>query len=62
MSEHLPDFGFEPDDDGFVEFMTVQSDFVVTNFQEYMLFMRKLVEIAEDNPDIMPIYRPGNGQ
>lgn len=58
--EHTPDFGFGSDNEGFVNFMTVESDFTIHNFEEYMAFMHQLVRIAEDNPGIMPIYRPGH--
>lgn len=53
-----PDFGFEPNEDGQIEFMTVHSDFEIHNFEEYMLFFKQLVELATLNAGIMPIYRP----
>lgn len=55
MSESLPDFGFGHDEDGCIQFMTVRTEFVPTNFQEYMGWFVALVQIAENNPGYMPI-------
>lgn len=51
-------FGYEPDDNGDIQFRTVYSDFIIHNFEEYMHFVHILMtEVAE--PNVMPIYRAG---
>lgn len=60
MERAPDDFGYEPDDNGDVHFLTVESDFVIHDFNEYMAFMAKLVQIAEQNEGVMPVYRPRN--
>jgi len=52
MSEY---FGFEPDDNGDINFMTVSTEHPIHNFEEYMEFFKAFVQLAEDNPGIMPI-------
>lgn len=48
-------FGFEPDENGDINFMTVGTEFQVTCFAEYMEWFAALVQLANDNPGIMPI-------
>lgn len=49
-------FGFEPDENGNIEFMTVETDVVVHNFVEYMELFKALVQVAEDYDNrFMPI-------
>ena len=50
MSEN---FGYEPDEHGDLEFMTVRAEFIATNFAEYTMLFTKLVELAE--PNVMPV-------
>ena len=54
MSEN-PTFGFEPDEDGMINFMTVQLECEVNNFQDYMEVFKALVQLSLDNAGIMPI-------
>ena len=54
MSEN-PTFGFEPDDDGMINFMTVQLECDVSCFAEYMEVFDALVRLSIDNAGIMPI-------
>ena len=48
-------FGFEPDENGDIQFMTVTTDFPITCFAEYMEWFSALVQLAQDNEGIMPI-------
>jgi len=52
MSEN---FGFKPDENGDINFMTVSTEHPIHNFEEYMEFFEAFVQLAEDNPGIMPI-------
>ncbi len=48
-------FGFMPDKDGNINFMTIQTEFVVTNFEQWNELFAALVQVAYDNPGFMPI-------
>ena len=48
-------FGFELDDNGDLNFMTVQLESEVNNFKDYMEVFSALVQIAMDNVGYMPI-------
>lgn len=49
------DFGFEPDAEGFVQFMTIQLQTEVHCFAEYMEVFDAMVELAMQNAGVMPI-------
>lgn len=48
-------FGFEPDEDGNINFLTIQSDYKPTSFEEYQELFAELVKVAVVNPGYMPI-------
>lgn len=48
-------FGFMPDKDGNINFMTIQTEFIVTNFEQWTELFSELVKVAYDNPGFMPI-------
>lgn len=48
-------FGFEPDDDGMINFITIQTEFIVHNFEQWTELFSELVKVAYDNPGFMPI-------
>lgn len=48
-------FGFVPDENGDINFVTLETEFVMTNFEEYMEWFAALVQVAYDNPGFMPI-------
>lgn len=48
-------FGFVPDENGDINFLTIQSEFIATNFHEYGEWFKALVQVAYDNPGYMPI-------
>lgn len=48
-------FGFEPDENGDIRFITIQTEFDITCFPEYMEWFAALVQVAYDNPGYMPI-------
>lgn len=52
---HMKPFGFEPNEEGDLEFMTVNTDFEINSFEDYQQVMHYLVQIALDNPGVMPI-------
>lgn len=55
-------FGFEPDEDGLINFITIQSEFDITSFEAYMEWFSALVQVAYDNPGYMPIVTFPNGE
>lgn len=55
MSERQYNFGFDADKDGNVNFITIQTEFNITCFPEYMEWFAALVQVAYDNPGYMPI-------
>lgn len=56
-------FGFEPDENGFVQFMTVETECKVHSFAEYMELFKALVEVAEDYDNrFMPVIVFNNEQ
>lgn len=48
-------FGFMADENGDVSFVTLQTEFQITNFEEYKEWFKALVQVAVDNPGYMPI-------
>lgn len=48
-------FGFQPDEDGHFNFMTIQLEVEIENFQDYMGVFSALVQMAVDNAGYMPI-------
>lgn len=48
-------FGFGTDEDGYIQFMKVYTDFEVTSFEAYKELFKKLHMIALENPGVMPI-------
>lgn len=49
-------FGFMPDENGDISFVTLQTEYVIQHFQDYMTeWFPALVQVAEDNPGYMPI-------
>lgn len=48
-------FGFMPDENGDINFITIQCEFTVHSFPEYMEWFAALVQVAYDNPGFMPI-------
>lgn len=48
-------FGFEPDENGDTNFLSVYTDFEVNSFDDYKEVFKKLFSIAIENPGIMPI-------
>ena len=48
-------FGFEPDEDGNINFLTIQTDYKPTNFEEYRELFNEMVKVAVTNPGFMPI-------
>lgn len=48
-------FGFLPDEDGNISFMTVQTEFIVHNLEEWGELFAKLVELSYQNSGVMPI-------
>lgn len=48
-------FGFIPDENGDISFITLQTEFQITNFEEYKEWFGALVQVAVDNPGYMPI-------
>ena len=48
-------FGYDTDDNGDLNFTTVETDFDVQSFEDYQQLMNYLVQIAIDNPGVMPI-------
>lgn len=66
MSFNPEAFGFIPDDEGNINFMTIQTDFIVHNFEQWTELFSELVKVAYQNPGIMPIitfpdYEPRRG-
>lgn len=55
-------FGFEPDEDGLINFITIQTEFDITSFEAYMEWFGALVQVAYDNPGYMPIVTFPNGK
>lgn len=55
MSSSPELFGFEPDDEGNINFLTIQSDYKPTSFEEYQELFAELVKVAVVNPGFMPI-------
>lgn len=41
-------FGFEPDENGQIEFMTIKTEHIVHDFEQYMELFMELVRIADD--------------
>ena len=52
MSEY---FGFEPDENGDINFQTISTDWLIRNYEEYQQLFALMVHIAESNPGVMPI-------
>lgn len=52
-----PDFGVEPDEDGFVHFMTVETEFPIRSPEESKEMLEALGELALQNPGYLPILR-----
>lgn len=51
-------FGYEPDENGDVRFVTIHSCYAIQGFQDYMdNWFPALVEVAEQNVGYMPIAR-----
>ena len=48
-------FGFEPDENGQINFITIQCEYEVHCFAEYMEWFMALVKVADDNRGFMPI-------
>lgn len=49
-------FGFVPDANGDIKFLTIQCEYVIQHFQSYMSeWFPALVQVAYDNPGYMPI-------
>lgn len=49
-------FGFMPDENGDISFITLQTEYAIQHFQDYMdNWFPALVQVAEDNPGYMPI-------
>lgn len=53
----MMDFGYPPDENGQTEFMTVETDFVVTDFESYMELYMYMVQLIEKHTPAMPIPR-----
>lgn len=53
MSENFA--GYEPDDEGYLRFMTVETDFVVTSLEQSVELFYYLAKLAVENPGYMPI-------
>lgn len=57
-AENSHEFGYMPDDDGFVRFRTLYTDYEIKGFDEtYWVFVRSIMTQAEVG--VMPIYRAG---
>lgn len=56
MSE-LPNFGIEPDENGFIHFMTVEAVMPVGDVNESIMMFKALGELALQNPGYLPILR-----
>ncbi len=48
-------FGFEPDENGDINFLTVSTNWLISNYEEYQELFKYLVELGEQNPGVMPI-------
>jgi hypothetical protein len=49
-------FGFEPDENGNIEFMTIKTECVIHDFEQYMELFSELVRIANDYDNrFMPV-------
>ena len=48
-------FGFVADENGDVKFLTIQTEFEITDFHAYGEWFKALVQVAYDNPGYMPI-------
>ena len=48
-------FGFVADENGDISFITLQTEFQITNFEEYQEWFKALVQVAIDNVGYMPI-------
>lgn len=61
MSEN---FGFGTDENGYIQFMQVYTDFEVNNFEDYKEVFKTLHMIALENPGVMPIlvFGENNGE
>ena len=45
-----------PDENGDINFMTIQTEYIIPHFQAYMTeWFPALVQVAYDNPGYMPI-------
>lgn len=54
--------GYERDDEGRIEFMTVQCEFEINDFEDYMMMFKALVELSEKHENVMPIVVFGDGK
>ena len=48
-------FGFGTDEDGYIQFMKVYTEYQVTDFESYKELFKTLHMIALENPGVMPI-------
>ena len=48
-------FGFMPDENGDINFLTIQTEFEIKDFHAYGEWFKALVQVAYDNPGYMPI-------
>ena len=57
MSERSYNFGIEPDENGDIRFMTVDTEEIVQDSEQSRLMFQALGELALQNPGFLPILR-----